>query len=194
VLTGTPPTKFNGGTMRLIDRTLLGNYIKIKSKPKLNIKGLLALKARLETLLDTPEEAARFNMKHFGTPFRPSLDGTLGPVPVCLTQACLAGETVLALGTGQLDDGGGISIINPIEGVSNNWGVKYRADKDLGLTEAQSYRLFFFKNMTGSSLSSRGYGWPTEYEQMYLRAKTPQGRLYAAILRVDKFIQTKGRV
>jgi hypothetical protein len=49
--------------------------------------------------------------------------------------------------------------------------------------------LFFLRRMGYST----GHGWPLKFEKQYDDAKTPQGRLYVAIRRVEHFIKTKGR-
>lgn len=149
-------------------------------------KNLQLLLTRLENQLDSPE-AARFNMNHFGTRATAYTAGVLEKFPpVCKTQACLGGETVLATGSGRILEGGGIEIDQA--GYSSAEAIKDRAQKDLGLTNVQALRLFFFKRWTASN-----NGWPEKFQQMYENAKTPQGRLYAAIRRVEHFIATKGR-
>lgn len=150
-------------------------------------KNLKLLVKRLEDLLDSPT-AAQFNMHHFGSEYKSSMAGVLVEFPpICGTQACLAGETVIATGTGKFQEGGGIVLADGAGG----WSILFQAQKDLGLTKAQSNKLFFF----GRMLNERGnnLGWPTQFEEAYDNAKTPQGRLYVAIRRVEHFIKTRGR-
>jgi hypothetical protein len=151
----------------------------------MKIKNLKLLVKRLEAILDS-REAAQFNMNYFGNLYSNNLKDILPDFPpVCNTQACLAGETVLATGSGRLLPGGGIAM-NP----SSCWDIEIQAIKDLGLTKEQALNLFYLRSWT---VSHGRYGWPEQFEQMYLTAKTPWGRLYAAILRVKHFIKTCGR-
>src|SRR5579859_3840239 len=143
-------------------------------------KNVRLLISRLEKQLDSPE-AARFNMLYFGNAWTPGMGG-LDVAPVCKTQACLAGETVLSTGSGTLSSHGGIYINATGFG---GWNILTQAIKDLKLTEPQSERLFFF-----SSMQESRRGWPKKFEEAYKNAKTPQGKLYVAIRRVEHFIET----
>jgi len=146
-------------------------------------KNLKLLVKRLEDLLDSPT-AAQFNMQYFGTAYRSTMQDVLVP-PICGTQACLAGETVIATGTGRLLDEGGIQII----GGGFGWDIARQAQEDLSLTKHQANRLFFFNRMLQRE---EGPGWPLQFQEAYENAKTPQGRLYVAIRRVEHFIKTRG--
>lgn len=149
-------------------------------------KNVRLLIVRLETALDSPE-AARFNMRHFGNVFFKQITGALPEIaPVCKTQACLAGEAVLAVGTGRILESGGIALG---EGdYPAHVEILDQATKDLGLSRDQATRLFFFKGWKQPKL-----GWPDKFAEAYENAKTPQGRLYVAIRRVEHFLATKGR-
>lgn len=153
-------------------------------------KNVKLLISRLEAQLDSPE-AARFNMRYFGNVFNLGMVNLLQAVkenpPACYTQACLAGETVLALKTGRLLESGGIALPNGRGG----WAIEAQAAEDLGLTPKQRKRLFFFVSM--NSDDDEPLGWPAKFEEAYRAAKTPQGRLYVAIRRVEHFLATKGR-
>lgn len=156
----------------------------------MNLKNFKLLVEHLEKQLDSPS-SARFNMLYFGNPFSVSKQGVLQP-PVCNTQACLAGETVLSTGTGRLKQSGGIEIaFGRFEFNTGNF-IQDQAIKDLGLTKAQSERLFFFSSMLIGHGAKKG-GWPHKFEYEYRNAQTPQGRLYVAIRRVEHFVKTKGR-
>lgn len=154
----------------------------------MNTKNVKLLIERLEVLLDSPE-APRFNMRYFGNQWGKEMVNLLPIVrenpPVCKTQACLAGEAVLATGSGQLHHNGGI-ILTSTGG--SGWEIESQAGKDLGLTLNQRRRLFFFANMNEEEI-----GWPKKFEEAYRAANTPQGRLYVAIRRVEHFLATKGR-
>jgi len=159
----------------------------------MNKQKLQVLLTRLEKQLDSPQ-AARFNMRTFGSRYTTNTDGALpGFTPVCGTQACLAGETVLALNKAEIHFNGGIILFSdPLkelkESPSYGGQIEQAAAEELELTTAQKQRLFFFKNWT---VLKRG--WPDNFQHMYENAQTPQGRLYAAIRRVEHFIKTNGR-
>jgi hypothetical protein len=162
-------------------------------------KVIKQLIARLEAQLDSPY-AARFNMSHFGAgvgtsrTFSLILGALQGFPPVCKTQACLAGETVLTTGSGHLLPSGGIAL-GPSE-IEAAWAIRHQADKDLELTPSQSRRLFFFEAWNGQDYEPEdgfGNGWPEKFEEAYRNAKTPQGRLYVAIRRVEHFLRKGGR-
>lgn len=130
--------------------------------------------------------AARFNMRHWGGATREIPDNDILEQPICNTQACMAGETVLALNAGFLVKRiGGIRLYSQYR--VNDFGIQETAAKLLDLTEDEQYRLFYFKSM--------GYrhGWPKKYEDEYKNAKTPFDRLMAAIHRLSYFIATNGR-
>jgi len=151
----------------------------------MNLKNLNLLIKRLKYLRNT-EESKRFNMRYFGTEKitknDKKIDNSIFSVPVCHTQACLAGETVLLTGSGKIKPKGGIKLLTD---ESNIFGV---ATRDLDLTINQAERLFYFKEWNDGI-----NGWPAEYEKMYLKAKTPTERLNVAIKRMKCFIKTKGR-
>jgi hypothetical protein len=151
----------------------------------MKIKAVKLLVTRLESLLDSPQ-APQFNMHHFGAVYSKDMLGSLPDIePVCHTQACLAGETVLAHGTGVIDPEGGIEIL-PRGSLSWSSSIETQAAKDLGLTPDERRKLFYFKEWNKISRQ----GWPVKFQAMYEAAKTPQGRLYAAIRRVEHFIKT----
>lgn len=156
-----------------------------------NRKNMIALKTRLEQLLDSPE-SAQFNMRVFGEVYDPSgIDVLKDYPPVCNTQACLAGETVLALGVARISTFGGIILDG--EDVRRSYGshIQSKATELLGLTDLQRKKLFYFKAWT--ACDGNGNGWPEYFENAYTAAKTPQGRLYWAIRRVEHFLKTNGR-
>jgi len=156
----------------------------------MNKQKLTLLQERLEQQLDSPE-SARFNMKTFGSKYYPSMNDAFPEYPpVCGTQACLAGETVLSTGQGKIHEFGGILLDSDPDtrSSSSGWLIQSEAAKALELTKAQAQRLFFFK-----AWNMENRGWPIKYQRMYENAKTPQGRLYAAIRRVERFIETDGR-
>jgi hypothetical protein len=67
-------------------------------------------------------------------------------------------------------------------------GIGDRARKELGLTEDQADRLFFFREW--------GYekGWPARFSNAYRDAKTPLAKAKVAVARIDAFIESGGKV
>jgi hypothetical protein len=151
----------------------------------MNIKNLKLLVKRLEEQLDSTE-AARFNMKNFGEQYYPAYPGAL-QAPVCNTQACLAGEAALMSGQAIIGPNGGFLYLGggPMLGAY----IEDEAVKFLKLNVAQKDKLFYTK----SDQPCIKTGWPKKFDAAYAAAKTPQGRLYVAIRRVEHFIKTKGR-
>jgi len=138
-------------------------------------------------------EAARFNMRFFGV----RIDGIMAEekkneileMPVCNTQACLAGEATLSLKMGYITKIGGISLYSKLR--KKGLTIEDAAIKFLGLTVPESERLFYFRTM-GVPGSLRTYGWPEQFEHRYHQATTPADRLQVAIDRVEHFIKTNG--
>ena len=154
----------------------------------MNKAKLKRLQLHLEQQLDSPE-AARFNMSTFGQKYNPGIMGTLQNfVPVCGTQACLAGEAVIALNLGEIYPEGGISLLSRPTARAYGGEIESAAIKELKLTLEESERLFYFKGWR----TRKHRGWPKKFQTMYANAQTPQGRLYAAIRRLEHFIQTDG--
>jgi hypothetical protein len=151
----------------------------------MNIKNLKLLVKRLEAQLDSPE-AARFNMKNFGEQYYPAYPGAL-QAPVCNTQACLAGEAALMSGQATIGPNGGF--FNLGGGRMFGQVIEDNAVKFLGLNVEQRDKLFYTK----SDQTWIETGWPKKFDAAYAAAKTPQGRLYVAIRRVEHFIKTKGK-
>jgi hypothetical protein len=149
----------------------------------MNIKNMKKLLAHL-VRQQKSQKAARFNMKYWGTPCLGKNDGMSDVLktPVCKTQACLAGETVLALNMGKIGQGGGIDLLPEFYG-----GIGQVAAQALELTPSQRESLFAFK-----SWGHQQFGWPKEFETAYNAAKTPAKRLGVAIQRVKHFIKTNG--
>ena len=128
-------------------------------------------------------EAARFNMRFFGVIVdHPGADGML-EFPACHTQACLAGEAVLANGAGYIHKRGGI-VLN-----DDGHDIESAAIGVLGLSFGESERLFFFKQWTDDGTN----GWPEDFENAYNEATTPAKRLQVAIDRVQYFLDTDGK-
>jgi hypothetical protein len=134
------------------------------------------------------EEAARFNMRYFGIGIEvygmPRKD--MLEVPVCNTQACLAGEAVLSLNGGFLRRTGGIDVYKKFR--IKGFDIEDTATKLLDLTREESRRLFFFTSMNGAERK----GWPEQFEKEYNLATTPADRIEVAIRRVAHFINTDG--
>jgi hypothetical protein len=167
----------------------------------MNTRNFRLLVSRLETMLDDPKQVGRFNMSHFGRPFNTVWNPIEREEPICKTTACLAGESVLATGSGSIirnEQGfvGGIEIPALKNLYTGEYAILHQARKDLGLTLPQTDRLFFFKGW--ARVVENGYsakvttGWPKNFTSMYNNAKTQQGRIYAAIRRVEFFIKTRG--
>lgn len=150
----------------------------------MNIKNVRKLLSHLKKQQKT-EQAARFNMRYFGASCTDGLNDILQQ-PVCNTQACLAGETVLALHAGYIKPNGGINIYK--KSPYRLYDIEDVAVKLLDLTDDERERLFFFRSMTGGA-----NGWPKRFEDKYRNATTPVERLAVAISRVEHFIKTKGR-
>lgn len=129
--------------------------------------------------------AARFNMKFFGVPVSYADEGVLEE-PECHTQACLAGEGVLANGAGYIQKTGGIMLND-----ESRYGrdIERAAQDVLGLSSYESDRLFFFKRWTDDEEN----GWPDGFEDAYEEATTPTARLQVAIDRVQHFLDTDGK-
>ena len=151
----------------------------------MNIKNLKLLVKRLEAQLDSPE-AARFNMKNFGEQYYPGYPRAL-QAPVCNTQACLAGEAALMSGQATIGPDGGL--LNVFGERMLGGLIEDKAVGFLGLNVEQRDKLFYTK----SDHTWIKTGWPKKFDVAYAAAKTPQGRLYVAIRRVEHFIKTKGR-
>jgi hypothetical protein len=136
--------------------------------------------------------AARFNMHYFGVGIgdRYTWPGMLQH-PVCNTQACLAGEAVLASRRGFLKKHGGIEIYKKYRSGGDIVDV---AQKLLGLTREEHRKLFYFTDMLFrfTDMLFREEGWPLEFQEQYEAAKTPAERLEVAIRRLRHFIDTDG--
>lgn len=146
----------------------------------MNVKLLRKVAARIK------KHAARFNLRVWADPVsrRNPIDGML-KMPVCKTQACLAGETVLAAGAGFIPKRGGISLRKNYRHRS----IPDLAGELLGLTNIyQQNVLFKFKEW-----SMNQGGWPMEFQRLYEQAKTPKQRAEVAIARIEHFIKTKGK-
>lgn len=159
----------------------------------MKIKVLKQLIEHLEKQLDSPA-ASRFNMEYFGNSINYA-QAEMIEKPVCGTQACLAGETVLTTGAGFLRPfvngaGGGIELKSGLNFLGD---IEEQATRDLGLTYTQQKNLFYLNDMLREEESSLGMGWPEKFGKAYKDARTPQGRLYVAIRRIEHFIKTKGR-
>lgn len=124
--------------------------------------------------------AERFNMIWAGAQVLPDMRGLIGDPP-CKTQACIAGETVLAAGVGWISKEGGIEMDGDAD-------ILPVAQSLLKLTSEQKYRLFYLKKENPSA-----EGWPNSFEQAYLEAATPNERAAVAQQRIEHFIKTKGR-
>lgn len=151
----------------------------------MNIPNLKKLVKHLEKQQKS-QRAARFNMRYWGDRFI-SKDDSVGclKTPVCKTQACLAGETVLAFNVAKILPTGGIFLTDyPFSGTGR---ISDVAAEKLGLGPVETARLFTFK-----SWGPRLNGWPEEFETAYEQAKTPAKRLAVTIQRVKHFIKTNG--
>lgn len=140
----------------------------------------------LKRQLNTPE-VARFNMQYWGSSIKNAFFKVeeLLEIPVCNTQACLAGETVLALGAATLDrENGGLDLVEEFKFRD----IENAAADLLGLTGEEKKRLFWLKGWSRYTM----YGWPDQFEQEYKEAKTPRARLEVAIRRLEFFLKTNG--
>jgi hypothetical protein len=154
----------------------------------MNIEKLNQLVARLRSLKGT-EQSKRFNMRTWGISADEAVKlDLLEERPVCNTQACLAGETVLMLKRGRIGRRGGIvGLPKAYQGGFRNEGIGDLAAAELELTWDEKARLFY-----PHSIIHR-HCWPYEFQARYDRARTPNGRLRVAIARVRHFIKTEGR-
>jgi hypothetical protein len=144
----------------------------------MNIKNLNKLLAHLKRQKKS-KYVNRFNMAHWGERWYSGMRSALR-YPVCRTQACLAGETILALKLGKIHPNGGIDLLDRYSS------ILFEASNELGLTTEQRDRLFYLPNW------NNGVGWPQKFVEQYNKAKTPAGRLAVAIRRVEHFIKTEG--
>lgn len=148
-------------------------------------------RAAVEKLLEHLKEqqktkaAARFNMKFFGVSSNNSMIEEMLEVPECNTQACLAGETILANNLGYIPKEGGILLNN---GQAYGHDIEWAATVALDLSDAEADRLFFFREWTDNERD----GWPEQFEDAYRLAYTPANRLQVAIDRVQHFLDTEG--
>lgn len=150
----------------------------------MNIKNVKKLLAHL-VKQQKSRKAARFNMRYWGNQCTGKDNGLTEVLrtPVCKTQACLAGETILALGAGKVRSDGGIDVF----GCSGSLTIiQPTAVKLLNLTDDERKRLFHFRSWGLVD------GWPDKFENAYNKAKTPVKRLGVAIQRLRHFIKTNG--
>lgn len=152
----------------------------------MNIPNLKKLVAHL-TKQRNSRQAARFNMSFWGDPFIMGMQGALQK-PICGTQACLAGETVLAFKKATIDPKNG-GLIFPSSPCSGGYLAELLAQEILDLDREQKNRLFKFKSWRSES---EDCGWPANFETAYGEAETPKKRLDVAIARVKHFIATNG--
>jgi len=130
-------------------------------------------------------EICRFNMTYFGTRTENASASTILAKPICGTQACIAGEAVMAAGVAVIEDGQ-LRLSGKYSHISM-FNVALVAKKILNLTVEQAERLFYF-NWMGYRL-----GWPERFEKMYKEAKTASDRALVGVQRIEYFIQTDGK-
>lgn len=145
---------------------------------------------------------ARFNIKEWGrstNDCRTSSD--MVTVPDCKTQACVAGEIVLAANVARIMPQGGIrlkkSFMDKHPYVGNNiecaaqvvlFGVCSR-EGSLSMDQKEaSRRLFLFSSWGFES------GWPVDLEHAYNACTTGSQRAAVGLARIVRFRETDGKV
>jgi hypothetical protein len=123
------------------------------------------------------------------------------PVPVCNTQGCIAGWTIL-LNRPKIwrdlladigPDGGDASSSDLYSKVGSTDDIQTLAASLLGITSEQAQQLFFFKRWgVACGPNYEPMGWPKKFESQYVNAKTPRGRANATVRRIEHFISTNG--
>jgi hypothetical protein len=150
---------------------------------------VVLLEKTKQRILRTPK---RLNMKYWGTTtkFARRDGGKLFDQleePACHTQACVAGEILLAAKLVKIDrKNGGIIGLDGTEGCCLD--MRQMATDAIGVNYIKARKLFQFKSW-GAGFSD---GWPTLFETMYHEAKTPQERAEVTAKRIDHFIATNG--
>jgi hypothetical protein len=71
----------------------------------------------------------------------------------------------------------------------DDFDTPYEAQKLLGITDDQAEALFYLKKYDRFK-EVRNFAWPKRYEDMYLKATTPEQRGKAAVARIRHFINT----
>lgn len=124
----------------------------------------------------------RFDMAEFGSP------NFSEDAPVCHTAACIAGEAVLQAGLGKIDrQHGGINL-TPKADKKYDQSLKLAAQDALGLTDAQTDRLFYLPDMWMAD-----EGWPAKIAKAYNEAKFRTTKAAIGARRIAQFIRSKGK-
>lgn len=135
-------------------------------------------------------EICRFNMRYFGVKLSEAAGGvTADAAPLCGTQACIAGETILNAGLAFIPKGGGFTLTAEAKAIAareSRFDEEVVARRLLGLTDEQARRLFYFTRM------GQGFGWPKHLEAAYEACTTATGRALIGAQRIELFIQTNG--
>lgn len=98
----------------------------------------------------------------------------------CFTTACIGGWACF-LKRDPAKGGPGLKHIS---------NIRARAEDDLGLTELQAQKLFYFKDWNFSGAG----GWPKIFSNAYLEPNSVEDRFHnarIAVERIERFIQTK---
>lgn len=111
----------------------------------MNKRNLTKLLKHLEKQRNSKASAGRFNMAYWGEATDYANTQVL-EIPVCKTQACMAGEATIALGATEFLKNGGLKFTtatsNKFPGINSIAGV---AGGLLGLISIQQQRLFYLK-------------------------------------------------
>ena len=157
------------------------------SKKSINVKLLREIKKMIL------EEPRRLNMAHFAEMFADSAQPTEGndyepkkeERPPCGAVMCIAGHALLAeeRSRGFFRKRFTRPVVDRIRTAAEG-----EAQDLLGLTDEQAERLFYFTdwNWLGDE------GWPEEFADAYIKAKTPAQRARVTARRIEHFIKTNG--
>ena len=126
------------------------------------------------------KQPKRLNMQYWGTAVEGC--GFVLQIPPCKTQACIAGETVLAKRLVKIDKVNG-GFLFP----KGEFRIADKAAALLNLSNEQADRLFYTK-----SIRYNGGCWPAQFDKAYKEALTPLERAKVAAARIDHFIATNG--
>lgn len=149
----------------------------------MNVKVLRQIQKRL-IKQSQDQKHCRFNMNHFiqSTPlaFRTTEQ------PVCGTQACIAGETLILAGKAKYSRKLKSYVFPETHGNGIASTEHKTAQKILGLTNEEANRLFYFAGWQNS------IGWPNDLAAAYQNAESGMESALIGAARIERFIRTEG--
>lgn len=162
------------------------------------IEILEKVQVRLLRQVNDPTQG-RFNMDYWGVPMSRCYDHVTqysreNP-PACNTQACLAGEIVLAANAGYITKKGGIKLHpRTVMAMGSYWNVE-------SIPQAASFLLFGSTSFSPEAARlfyltrmRHNYGWSLATEKKYEAAETPAERAWVGIERISEFIRSDGQI